>query len=616
MMQDSKESTQIPGLEEVCHHDHLCLLYEGEGEILTPVIPFIQKGLSLGERCVYLNAGEETLERVVKNAVLGQKHDIGALKLLPVQEGWLKGGSFDPGRVMELLRTVVTGAVADGFKATRIICDMGWAGRDPKLVELLLRFELDLNAFAVENETTILCLYDRRVFPPEGLLELAKLHPHLVIGGKVCTNPLYIPLDRDARVSRATCELDLFLSASQTATTATADRDKLRQELEQAYAALARKIYENWQEEDTLRENEKEIHEKDEALLQHRRRLQTILQHLPAVLLAFDKSGSLTACNHEFERITGYKPEEVMGKPMLDLFRIDESQREEVVAAHPEEGGSYRGMEWDIRCKDGSSKSISWSNLSRYVQISGWSNWIMGLDVTSRVHAEAGLRTLSDELDARTGELEAFGQAVSHDLSSQLSKISGHCSLMQDMFGVALSPQCRELLRSIHETTLEMVGRINALQRFAALSSGGLQPEDVDLSAMASEIAAQLKETGERSVTFRIEDGVTAKGDKKLLRLALEQLMENAWNYTVGVQHPVIRFGMAEVEGERSFYVSDNGPRMEAIPGQPPLRQHEKPSHLCCGIGLATVERIINMHRGRIWASDEAGKGGTLYFTV
>src|SRR5690349_19942828 len=148
-MQESTETAiQIPGLEDVSRHDHLCLLYEGEGEILTPVVPFIQKGLSLGERCIYLNAGEETLDRVLKNAVLGQKHDIGALKLLPVQDGWLKGGSFNPVAVMELLATLTAGALADGFKATRIICDMGWAGRDPKLVDLLLQFEVALNGFA------------------------------------------------------------------------------------------------------------------------------------------------------------------------------------------------------------------------------------------------------------------------------------------------------------------------------------------------------------------------------------------------------------------------------------------------------------------------------------
>jgi signal transduction histidine kinase len=174
------------------------------------------------------------------------------------------------------------------------------------------------------------------------------------------------------------------------------------------------------------------------------------------------------------------------------------------------------------------------------------------------------------------------------------------------------------MLREIHEATLDMVARITALQRFTTLAAGELRPEQVDLSAMAAEIAARLRvSAGERRVTFSIEGGVTATGDKKLLRLAMEQLLENAWNFTCAVQHPVIRFGTAQVEGERSFFVSDNGPRFAGGPeAQPKPWRVGTAGELGCGIGLATVQRIISLHRGRIWAEDEAGKGATFYFRV
>jgi PAS domain S-box-containing protein len=439
-----------------------------------------------------------------------------------------------------------------------------------------------------------------------------------VLGAKACSNPFFVPPDRDPQVPLATCKLDLFLAVVQAAAGATADRERLRQELEQAYAALARKIYENWQEEETLRASEKELQEKDGALVEYRRRLQTILQHLPALLMSFDRNNRLAACNHEFERVTGFRAEEVMGKLMPELIEVEGEGLEELSLAHPPEGGNYRGREWNLRCKDGSLRSVSWSNISRYVPIPGWSNWIMGLDVTPRVHAELGLRSLSVELNARTAELEAFGYAVSHDLSGQLAKISGNCAVIQELYGVALSPPCREMLREIHEATLGMVGRIAALQRFTTLAAGELRPEQVDLSAMAAEIAARLRWSGrDRRVTFSIEDGVTATGDKKLLRLAMEQLLENAWNSTCGVQHPVIRFGTTQVEGERSFFVSDNGPRFTGPPeAQLEPRRWGNASEVGGGIGLATVQRIISLHRGRIWAADEAGKGATFYFRV
>ena len=611
-MPEGKEQVDTPELAGNRRHQHLCLLYESEAEILAPVIPFIQRGVALGERCIYLHAGEELLERVLESAVSGQKHGAGALLLLPAQESWLQGGSFDASRVLALLQSLCARAPGDGFKGTRIICDMGWAGGKAIRGALLAEFEQQLSFFASRWEVTLLCLYHRGCFPAEQLLGLARLHQHLVVGGKVCSNPFYLPPDRDPALPRAACELDLFLAAAQAASGAASDRERLRQELEQAYAALARKIYENWQEEDTLRASEKELHEKEEALLEHRRRLQTILQHLPAMLMAFDPGNRLTACNHEFERVTGFRAEEVMGKLIFELIEVAGEGRKDLVLAHPGEGGDYRGREWDIRCKDGSLKSISWSNFSRYVPIPGWPNWIIGQDVTPRIHAELCLESLNDQLSARTGELEALGHAVSHDLSGLLAKISGHCAAMQELYGVVLSPSCREFVAQIHQASLDMTERIAALQRFATLAAGKLCSEQVDLSAIAAEIAARLGgKDGERRVTFDIEEGVTATGDRRLLHFAMEQLLENAWNSTCGVPHPMIQFGTAQVEGEKSFFVSDNGPRF----GEQPQAPRQSMSWEG-GIGLATVQRIISLHRGRIWAADETGRGATFYFRV
>ncbi|QWV98512.1 MEDS domain-containing protein [Geomonas nitrogeniifigens] len=614
-MEEEKPSVEIADIGIVNSHDHLCLLYQEETEVLNLVLHFIQKGVAIGERCVYLNAAQQKLERLLQNVVEVQKQDSGALVLLPVKQTWLRGGTFRQERVLELLRNICAGAAAEGFSGTRIICDMAWAVKDAKSLELLNRFERDLTSFAAEHDTALLCLYDRRLFSPELLLELARIHPGVVSGGRVCGNPLFIPPGAQPRKKAAVCELDVFLAASQRITMVEAETERLKQELEQAYAALARKIYENWQEEDTLRASEQEIHEKDEALLANRRRLQTILQHLPAVMMAFDNADRLAACNHEFERVTGYRGEEVMGKPMLELLQVDGALREDVVSAHPPQGGDYRGREWNLRCRDGSPKLISWSNISRYVPITGWVNWIIGLDVTPRVQAENGLRALKGELEARTAELEAIGQAVSQDLGARLARISGDCGRLQKLNKSQLDPPCRELLEDIGAAARELSGAVAALERMTALTAAELQPVEVDLSAMASEIAAQLSDHAQRPVDFRIEDGVTVTGDKDMLRLAMEQLLENAWHCTIGVKHPVIKFGTAQVEGERSCYVSDNGPRLSASLCEA-TGGGSGPEGSCRGIGFATVQRIINLHRGRIWSAEQAGKGGTLYFQV
>lgn len=608
------EPVEVADIGVVNCHDHLCLVYDGEVELLNSVLPFIHRGGAIGERCIYLHAAEERLERPLKTAISSREQDSEALILLPLQRAWLGGGSFRQDRFLRLLQDLCSGANEDGFSGARVVCDMAWAPREEKSRELLHRLERELTIFASQNDVTVLCLYNRKLFTPERMLELAKMHPRLIVGAKVCDNPMFIPLSLDPHAKAAVCELDVFLAAAQRLAAVGSEGDRLKQELEQAYAALARKIYENWQEEDTLRASEKELHEKDEALLAHRRRLQSILQHIPALLMAFDTGDRLAACNHEFERVTGWRVEEVMGKPMLELFQVEDELRQEVIAAHPPEGGDYRGREWNLRCKDGSLRVVSWSNISRYVPIIGWVNWIVGLDVTARLHAENGLKNLRDELKVRNREMEAFGEAVCNDLSGRLARISEDCREMEKRYGCELPPPCRQMLGKVCSAALEFAGPIAALQRLTTLAAAGVQPEEVDLSAMASEIAAQLSDAGERPVTFRIEDGVTVTGDREMLRLAMEQLLENAWNCTQGVKHPIIKFGTAKVKGERSFYVSDNGPRLNEQLGK--TIGPEGADLLSSGIGLATVQKIISLHRGRIWSADQTSRGGTLYFQV
>jgi len=404
-MQANAQTPEAVELDAVSCHRHLCLLYGAEAELLAPVIPFMQKGVALGERCLYLYAVPDALQQVLKNALSAQKQDIGALRLVPLPQNWLQSGALAGVRFLELCRTVVADAVRDGFKGARIVCELGWAGRERHGLESLEELEVDLERFVAEEPVTVLCLYHRPSFSPERLLKFARAHRHLSVAGKVCRNPLYPPPEAGPPADAAARELELFLAMVQTSSSAAAERDRLRQELEQAYAVLARKIYETWQAEDTRKDSARELHDKDEAILAHKRRVQTVLQHLPAVLLAFDAAGSVAACNHEFERVAGFRAEEVMGRPIYELLPVEPAAREQLAAAHPPEGGDYRGLQWGLRCKDGSLKSVSWTNFSRYVPITGWSNWIVGLDETPLVEAEIGVRTLREELAARDEEL-------------------------------------------------------------------------------------------------------------------------------------------------------------------------------------------------------------------
>ena len=162
---------------------------------------------------------------------------------------------------------------------------------------------------------------------------------------------------------------------------------------------------------------------------------------------------------------------------------------------------------------------------------------------------------------------------------------------------------------------------IDTLLKFSRIIRDEMRHDTVDLSAMAQEVAASLeKGEPERRVKFRIAEGIKVNGDAGLLHIVLDNLIGNAWKYSGKQEETVIEFGVKEIEGKTAFFVRDNGPGFDMayaeklfvpfqrLPGTAEFKGH--------GIGLATVERIIRRHGGRVWAEGEPGKGATFYFTL
>jgi len=398
-MADNKDVTgEGASFDAIGRHDHLSLLFQEEEETVGPVTEFVQGGLTLGERCVCLNLSADLQHLLVSEVATPRGNQRAPVVMLSKEESFLRGGSFNGEKVLRFFGSLCLTNGTEGFKGTRLVCDMGWVVEEEVGYGRLTEFEAHLNYLAADNQLAILCLYDRTVFPPEVLLEVAKIHSHLHIAGKVCRNSFFIAPDRYLVPSRRLSELEIFLGSVEQAAGLMSEQEKLRRELEQAHATLAQKICEVWREEDALRRSELQLHEKNEALQEYKRRIQTILQHIPLMLGAFDSKNRLVACNHQYELVTGFRAEEVMGKRIVELLRLDGAAREEMVAAHPPEGGNYRDKEWPVNCKDGALRPVSWSNISSFVRIPGWNNWIVGLDITDRVQAENALKVLNDEL--------------------------------------------------------------------------------------------------------------------------------------------------------------------------------------------------------------------------
>jgi len=227
------------------------------------------------------------------------------------------------------------------------------------------------------------------------------------------------------------------------------------------------------------------------------------------------------------------------------------------------------------------------------------------------------------EIDLATAnqELEAFNYMVAHDLRKPLTVVSGYCQLVRELCGNKLGPDCSEYLQETYEGACRMNRLIDTLLNFSRLAHVEPNRETVDLSTMADEIARELQRTDPvQRVTFRIGKEITVNGDASLLRVVLNNLLGNAFKYTAGQEKTVIEFGLAEIAGRATCFVRDNGPGFDMAYAEKLFAPFKRLDGVAqCegfGIGLATVERIIKRHRGRVWAEGEPGKGATFYFTL
>lgn len=249
------------------------------------------------------------------------------------------------------------------------------------------------------------------------------------------------------------------------------------------------------------------------------------------------------------------------------------------------------------------------------------------IDISRRRQLEERLDVLHTDLAARATELvaanielEAFNYTVSHDLRKPLTLINSYCQVVQELCDSKLDGQCRGYIRDMYESTLRMNRLIDTLLDFSRISHVQVRHEQVDLSTMATDVAVELRVTApERRVTFRIPEGIVAHGDAELLRVVLDNLMGNAWKHTGNREETIIEFGVTDSAGKPAFFVRDNGPGFDMALADSlfiPFQQLPGTDVEGSGIGLATVDRIVRRHGGRIWAEGTPGAGATFYFTL
>jgi len=231
------------------------------------------------------------------------------------------------------------------------------------------------------------------------------------------------------------------------------------------------------------------------------------------------------------------------------------------------------------------------------------------------------LRRSEASLAAQNKELEAFSYSVSHDLRAPLRSIDGFSRILLEDHEASLDADARDSLKRIRAAAQYMAQLIDDLLRLSRLSRSELRYERVDLSAMAREIVAELAEQDpQRQVALRVADGIVVQGDRALLRVALGNLLGNAWKFTSRCPQARIEFGTSTEDGHTHFFVSDNGVGFDPAYADKLFgafqRLHSKDEFPGTGIGLATVQRVIRRHGGNVWAKSAIGEGATFGFEL
>ncbi len=242
-------------------------------------------------------------------------------------------------------------------------------------------------------------------------------------------------------------------------------------------------------------------------------------------------------------------------------------------------------------------------------------------DITEKKMLERGVMKARDVAEAANKELDAFSYSVSHDLRAPLRSIDGFSHVLLEDYQGKLDATGKNYLERIRKATQHMGNLIDDLLKLSRITQSGLHEETINLSEMIQKIAQTYKKsTPGRTVKTVIQEGIIVQGDPDLMQIALTNLIDNAWKFTGKQKHPRIEFGTTLQENEKIFFVRDNGVGFDmSYVGKlfgAFQRLHTTDEFTGTGIGLATVQRIINRHEGKIWAEGEVGKGATFYFTL
>jgi PAS domain S-box-containing protein len=360
------------------------------------------------------------------------------------------------------------------------------------------------------------------------------------------------------------------------------------------------------------------------------RRQADLLDKAQGPIVVWQLDGAIEYWNHAAEQFFGFSRQEALGRDHNDLLRplhpLGISAIQELLVRDGEWSG-------ELTHRLGGREIVVESRMTLVAEADGRKTVLKtNRDVTEEKRGQEEIRRLNRELEQRVKdrtaqleatnkELEAFAYSVSHDLRAPLRGIDGWSLALLEDYGPLLDQNAHQYLERVRAETQRMGLLIDDLLTLSRLTRIELRHESVDLTSLARSIAGRLREAEpNRSMDFSIQEGLTTVGDAHLLDVALSNLMSNAVKFTGPRARARIDFGQTGYEYQRAFFVRDNGVGFDMAYAGTLFgafqRLHKHAEFPGTGIGLATAQRVLRRHGGRIWADSRLDRGATFYFTI
>ncbi len=363
--------------------------------------------------------------------------------------------------------------------------------------------------------------------------------------------------------------------------------------------------------------------EAEEALRESEQRFGSAFRDAAIGMALVGTDGRFLQVNRSLRRILGYSEGELLEKTFQEITHPDDLETD-VVHLHQLLAGELETYQKEKRYfhKEGHVVQVLLS-VSLVHDEKGKPLYFVSQiqDVTERKLAETELMRRTEELAHTNAELEQFTYSVSHDLRAPLRSVDGFSQVLLEDYASGLDEEGQDYLRRVRAASQRMGELIDDLLELSRLNHSSVRKETVDLGVLAKAFADELRKSQPgRRVEFAIEEGLLVQGDRRLLRIALNQLLDNAWKFTQQHTRAKIELGVSQGDGEPTYFLRDDGAGFDMAYADklfgPFQRLHSSTEFEGRGIGLAAVRRIIHRHGGRVWAEGAVGEGATFYFTL